>query len=428
MDSQFLCRFCRRSFGERTDLQTHLSKYHIKRTVAKSNVSQCCDGMSCVSLYALCTSQNIINAYLCSDKTEESDMESQPLSINSSNNSKDMSSEISDSNQNRKRKRNEFEYEDSGDESEFEDRDELTDFLILMASENILRCDKAFETEFGEYEPPNKKHKARNGNILCIDHEMSDLHRFVLNEEMRGIGIDPNNIFNDMPNSICGSLEAMIIDGSKHTNTNNKCEISDGESDEIIELIDICNSDESENENESFMNGMNSAQFTENESTNDGNTQSKSEWNALLNGYSQNKNESKVIKNKKVRNKPSINERKHKQSINEWNALLNGDRNRNKPMKIKNKPKQRVTDTNNNLCETCHTYEVNKPNTQCQSCESNKLGMPFCNNCDARLSHLEYTKWAKQCNADMNNENDIEELLQCVVLCQACFENCGEFL
>ncbi len=36
-----------------------------------------------------------------------------------------------------------------------------------------------------------------------------------------GIGIDANNIFNDLPNSICGSLEAMLIDeGSGNGNGN----------------------------------------------------------------------------------------------------------------------------------------------------------------------------------------------------------------
>eukprot|EP01084_Bolivina_argentea_P192618 330629_1 len=123
----------------------------------------------------------------------------------------------------------------------------------------------------------------------------------------------------------------------------------------------------------------------------------------------------------------------NRQSSAEWKKLLNGNpnictinMNRNKGKRRNKNIEKMINDKD--MCSTCHTFEVIKGNSQCVSCNNNKLGMPFCTNCESRLSYEDYKKWLKYNDVTDMNDDMIDEILKCVVLCQTCFICCKEFL
>ena len=108
--------------------------------------------------------------------------------------------------------------------------------------------------------------------------------------------------------------------------------------------------------------------------------------------------------------------------IKAWKQLLDGDPNKARGPERKKKekpfPKAKFID---NKCSTCHTYEARR-NGQCDSCQNNKLGMPWCTNCDKRLAFNDYQRWLKE------NDIDKNDLSEYAVLCQTCIVSLSEFL
>merc|ERR1712228_461019 len=102
-----------------------------------------------------------------------------------------------------------------------------------------------------------------------------------------------------------------------------------------------------------------------------------------------------------------------------WKQLLDGDPNTAKPLELRKKREKKVSNNfeKDNKCSTCHTYEA-QSDGQCESCKNAMLGMPFCCNCDQRLSYNDYQQWMKENDID---KNDTFDMTQYLVLCQTCF-------
>ncbi len=119
------------------------------------------------------------------------------------------------------------------------------------------------------------------------------------------------------------------------------------------------------------------------------------------------------------------------ESISKWKQLLNGNPNNNNSLNRNSKRKKTKKNEkkieNRQKCSTCHTYDVSGELDQCESCKD--LGMPFCSNCDHRLSYQDFKHWLNEhCKQNLNDKEISDFVPSFLVLCKTCFAFCQEFL